>query len=188
MKKIKSIKKYRRRWYLKNRDKELKLHRTKKYRAIAKKVRIKRKEKTKIWRKEYQKTPRAIRLRRKRAKLYAPTLRKRVAKRKKTDVNFKLRLALSKRVLAAVKFAKTKKAFKTQELIGCSIKTMRKHLEKQFKEGMTWQNHGRYGWHIDHIRPLEKFDLSDPKQQLIAFNYKNCQPLWWRENLEKSIN
>ena len=72
------------------------------------------------------------------------------------------------------------------ELIGCSIPKMRKHLEKKFKKGMTWQNHGRYGWHIDHIRPLEKFDLSDPKQQLIAFNYKNCQPLWWRENLEKA--
>ena len=127
-------------------------------------------------------------LRKKRAKKYAPRLRKRVAKRKKTDVNFKLRIVLSKRVLAAVKFAKTKKAFKTQKLIGCSIKTMRKHLEKQFKDGMTWQNHGRYGWHIDHIRPLEKFDLTDSQQQLIAFNYKNCQPLWWRENLEKGIN
>ena len=109
-----------------------------------------------------------------------------MAERKKNDVNFKLRIALSKRVLAAVKFAKTKKSFKTIELIGCSIPKMRKHLEKKFKKGMTWQNHGRYGWHIDHIRPLEKFDLSDPKQQLVAFNYKNCQPLWWRENLEKA--
>ena len=50
---------------------------------------------------------------------------------------------------------------------------------------MTWKNHGRFGWHIDHIKPLEKFDLTDPNQQLIAFNYKNCQPLWWKENLEK---
>ena len=57
----------------------------------------------------------------KRAKLYAPILRKKVAERKKNDVNFKLRIALSKRVLAAVKFAKTKKSFKTIELIGCSI-------------------------------------------------------------------
>ena len=57
--------------------------------------------------------------------LYAPILRKRVAKRKKIDVDFKLRLTLSKRVLAAVKFAKTKKAFKTEKLIGCSIKTIR---------------------------------------------------------------
>ena len=87
---------------------------------------------------------------------------------------------------AAVKFAKTKKAYKTEKLIGCSILKMRKHLEKQFKKGMTWENHGIYGWHIDHIRPLESFDLSDSEQQLIAFNYKNCQPLWAKENLEKS--
>ena len=180
------VKKYRHQWYLKNKKKVKKKHQTPKYRLIQKNLRIKNKEKNSSYGKKYRAKPKSIILRKKRAKKYAPRLRKRVAKRKKTDVNFKLRLALSKRVLAAVKFAKTKKAFKTQELIGCSIKTMRKHLEKQFKEGMTWQNHGRYGWHIDHIRPLEKFDLSDPKQQLVAFNYKNCQPLWWRENLEKA--
>ena len=183
-----NVKRYRHQWYLKNKKKVKKKHQTPKYRLIQKKLRIKNKEKNSAYSKEYRSRPRSKELKKKYNIKYAPRLRKRVAKRKKTDVNFKLKLALSKRVLAAVKFAKTKKAFKTQELIGCSIKTIRKHLEKQFKEGMTWQNHGRYGWHIDHIRPLEKFDLSDPKQQLIAFNYKNCQPLWWRENLEKGIN
>ena len=182
------VKRYRHQWYLKNKKKVKKKHQTPKYRSIQKKLRIKNKEKNSAYSKEYRSRPKIKELKKKYNIKYAPRLRKRVAKRKKTDVNFKLRLALSKRVLAAVKFAKTKKAFKTQELIGCSIKTMRKHLEEQFKEGMTWQNHGRYGWHIDHIRPLEKFDLSDPKQQLIAFNYKNCQPLWWRENLEKGAN
>jgi hypothetical protein len=181
-------KKYRHQWYLKNKKKVKKKHQTPKYRLIQKKLRTKSKEKNSAYGKDYRSRPRSIKLKRRYNKKYAPTLRKRVARRKKTDVNFKLRLALSKRVLAAVKFAKTKKAFKTQKLIGCSIKTMRKHLKKQFKEGMTWQNHGRYGWHIDHIRALEKFDLTDPQQQLIAFNYKNCQPLWWWENLEKGIN
>lgn len=50
---------------------------------------------------------------------------------------------------------------------------------------MTWENYGFYTWHIDHIRPCASFDLSDPEQQKICFNYKNMQPLWAHENLSK---
>ena len=51
---------------------------------------------------------------------------------------------------------------------------------------MNQKNQGRYGWHIDHIKPCASFDLSDPKQQLKCFNYKNLQPLWAEENIKKS--
>lgn len=40
-------------------------------------------------------------------------------------------------------------------------------------------------WNIDHIKPCTKFDLSDPKQQEICFNYKNLQPLWAVDNIRK---
>ena len=50
---------------------------------------------------------------------------------------------------------------------------------------MTWSNHSLKGWHIDHIKPLSKFDLEKESEQKKAFNYKNCQPLWAFENLEK---
>ncbi len=63
----------------------------------------------------------------------------------------------------------------------------REHLEKQFKEGMTWENHGLYGWHIDHIIPCASFDLTDLEQQKKCFHYTNLQPLWAKENLIKGV-
>ena len=72
--------------------------------------------------------------------------------------------------------------------LGCTIDELRKHLEDQFQEGMTWDNHGVYGWHIDHIKPLAKYNLEDEDQLKEACNYKNLQPLWAKDNLSKGAN
>jgi len=77
------------------------------------------------------------------------------------------------------------KASHTEELLGCSIADARKHLEGLFKSGMTWNNYGRYGWHIDHIIPISYFDFSDPEQQKRAWHYTNLQPLWAKDNRVK---
>ena len=74
---------------------------------------------------------------------------------------------------------------KTDKLVGCTGKQLKTHLENLFQEGMTWDNYGFYGWHIDHKKSLSSFDLSDPKQASEAFNYKNLQPLWAKDNLTK---
>lgn len=72
---------------------------------------------------------------------------------------------------------------RTQELIGCSYEQFKKHIEKQFKRGMSWDNKGQ--WHIDHIRPLASFDLLKPEEQRRAFHFTNCQPLWNKDNWRK---
>ena len=75
--------------------------------------------------------------------------------------------------------------------LGCTAQELIKHLESKFYpnprtgEPMTWENHGRNGWHIDHIEPLAKHDLTDPIQFKLACHYKNLQPLWWFDNLDK---
>lgn len=71
------------------------------------------------------------------------------------------------------------------ELLGCSIEFLREWLASQFQPGMSWSNHGKRGWPIDHVKPCATFDLSDPKQQHECFHYSNLQPLWWRDNLSK---
>jgi hypothetical protein len=59
------------------------------------------------------------------------------------------------------------------------------HLEKQFTEGMTWDNYGQ--WHVDHIRPMSSFNftsLDDPEFKE-CWDLSNLQPLWETENLSK---
>ena len=69
--------------------------------------------------------------------------------------------------------------------LGCSIEEFKKYIESKFQPGMTWRNHTRRGWHIDHVRPCKSFDLQKISQQCECFHYTNLQPLWWRENLSK---
>jgi hypothetical protein len=109
-----------------------------------------------------------------------------VKKRKKADPLFKLALVLRGRIYAAIKNRRGTKAYKSMELLGCTPEVARTHIEKQFKEGMSWENHGINGWHIDHIIPLASFNLLDPEQQKKAFHYTNLQPLWAKENIAKS--
>ena len=90
---------------------------------------------------------------------------------------------LRSRILAAIKHAKTKKADKSVKLLGCGLDEARLHISKQFQPGMSWENHG--AWHIDHIKPIALFDLSNSAEQLECFNYRNLQPLWAKDNLSK---
>lgn len=69
--------------------------------------------------------------------------------------------------------------------LGCTVSEARAYLESLFHLGMTWDNHGVDGWHIDHVRPLASFDRSDPDWQREAFHYTNLQPLWAADNIAK---
>lgn len=104
-------------------------------------------------------------------------------KRLKADPLFRLFHRLRGRVRHAL--VGQLKASKTIELLGCSTEELRQHLEKQFRPNMTWENYGYRGWHVDHIKPCAKFDLSDPSQQRACFHYSNLQPLWAKENHSK---
>jgi len=106
-----------------------------------------------------------------------------VRERYKNDIQFRLREVYRSRVMSALKKQTIKKTT-TLDLLGVSkIQTAVDHLTKQFKKGMSWDNHGE--WHIDHIIPCASFDLTKPSEQKKCFHYTNLQPLWARENLQK---
>ncbi len=96
----------------------------------------------------------------------------------------KIKRSLRSRCLQAIK-GKYKSAT-TQKLLGASFEEARKHLEKQWQDGMSWDNYGLHGWHIDHIIPLSHFDLTVAEEQTKAFHYTNLQPLWAKDNLRKN--
>ena len=76
------------------------------------------------------------------------------------------------------------KSASTMALLGCTFKQVKKHLEKQFVEGMSWDNRGT-AWHIDHMVPCASFDLSDKEQQKRCCHFTNLQPLFASENISK---
>lgn len=112
--------------------------------------------------------------------------RKHVTKRRKTDIAFWLQMVVRTRIHGALFRASKAKQGRTLKLVGCTAAELKAWIEKQFLDGMTWKNHGRHGWHIDHVIPLAKFNLADPSQQTAAFHYTNLQPLWAIDNMKKS--
>ena len=102
----------------------------------------------------------------------------------KNNVNHKLTMILRARMGKALKY--NLKSKNTKKLLGCTINELKIYLENQFKENMNWKNHSQFGWHIDHIIPCEKFDLSKEEEQCKCFHYTNLQPLWWQDNLSKN--
>jgi hypothetical protein len=99
------------------------------------------------------------------------------------DHTFRLRRNLARRVILALKNQQTTKSETTLKLTGCNLQDLKRHIENQFEDWMTWDNMGT--WHIDHVRPCGSFDLSDSDQQKVCFNWRNLQPLDGDENYLK---
>lgn len=100
-----------------------------------------------------------------------------------TNIDYKITHNLRERLRVALH--NNSKGAKTKDMLGCSMNEFKQYLESKFTEEMNWDNYGRKGWHIDHIKPCISFDMSDPEQQKQCFHYTNLQPLWWRDNLKK---
>lgn len=107
-------------------------------------------------------------------------------KKQGKNINRRIRDSLNHRISDSLKSNRTNKNNKTHEYIGCKIKFLKLWIEYQFTDDMNWENYGK--WELDHVTPCSSFDLKDIKQQLICFNWKNIQPLWKYDNIQKSNN
>jgi hypothetical protein len=101
-----------------------------------------------------------------------------------SDVNFKLAASLRNRLGRAIK-GNYKSGSAVNDL-GCSVQEFKFYIESKFQLGMTWDNWSKDGWHIDHIKPLCKFDLSNSDQLKQACHFTNLQPLWVEDHKRKT--
>jgi len=148
------------------------------------------KERIRVYKKEYQqKNRKAIA---KRLKKWSQTHRKEIAlyckNRRNNDLNYKILCNLRSRLSAAISSQGAHKSNRTMDLIGCSIVELKTHIQKQFGDGMTWENYGlgNKKWSIDHIIPCAYFDLTKIEEQKKCFHHTNLQPLWNKRNCEKN--
>lgn len=75
-----------------------------------------------------------------------------------------------------------------ENLVGYTVQELKEHLENLFQPGMTWENKGRNGWHIDHIIPIDffRYGSTDDVEFKYCWSLNNLQPLWEEENIKKS--
>jgi predicted transcriptional regulator len=106
-----------------------------------------------------------------------------IKNRYKNNPLTKLSYTVRIRTRQIFKYKGLNKKLKFSEYIGCSISELKKHIENQFQPGMNWNNHSRYGWHIDHKIPLSSAKTEEEIYKLC--HYTNLQPLWAFDNLSK---
>lgn len=167
--------------YQETNKEKIKIRKRKNYEKNKKKILIKNKERYKnnkekylINQREYNKTHKKERSE------YNYQYQK---NRLKTDINYKIICSLRDRLRKAIRF--NQKSGSAVKDLGCSISELKLHLESKFQFGMSWDNYGYNGWHIDHIKPLSRFNLQNREDFLKANNYTNLQPLWAEDNLKK---
>jgi hypothetical protein len=103
-------------------------------------------------------------------------------KRRKNDPLFTLIGRIRSRLNQSLRTNGYTKRSKTQEIIGCSWEFLKGYIERQFVDGMTWEN--RSEWHIDHIIPISSAKTEEDVIKLS--HYTNLRPLWAADNLRKS--
>jgi hypothetical protein len=70
--------------------------------------------------------------------------------------------------------------------LGYTMDDLRRHIERQFRPGMSWENARK--WHIDHIVPVVSFNFSsrtDPEFKA-CWALSNLRPVWAKTNQRKN--
>lgn len=112
-------------------------------------------------------------------------VKKNLYRRRETDIVFRLKESISRRVGAAIK----KNHNSIAKFLPYSVRELKEHLEKLFEPWMTWENYGTYRadiwndqdsstwtWQVDHIVPHSKFLYVSMEDQ----TFKDC---WALNNL-----
>lgn len=103
--------------------------------------------------------------------------------RYKQDLQFVLSGRIANGIRHSLKNIGSKANRKWDTLVDFTPIELKKHLESQFDEKMSWDNYGSY-WHIDHIIPIAAFNFETPED----IDFKRCWNLNNLQPLEKTTN
>jgi hypothetical protein len=109
---------------------------------------------------------------------------KRKYQKLKNCENYKASCAARGMLHRVIGITKTGKKEKTETALGYSFDSFKKHIEMQFDDTMSWDNHGAV-WHVDHIVPVMTLiaaGITDPKR---VNALDNLRPLCAHENMSK---
>ena len=105
--------------------------------------------------------------------------------KKSTDPIYKLISNFRTAIYIVLKENKLDKYSNYFNMVGYSALDLKEHLEKRFKDDMSWENYGE--WHIDHIKPISSFvfESVDDEEFKECWSLNNLQPMWGVENIKK---
>jgi hypothetical protein len=106
--------------------------------------------------------------------------------RKDTDPLYKLITNFRTAIWTVLKESNVDKYGHYFDVLQYTPEELINHLEKQFKDDMTWDNYGI--WHVDHKLPITSFDIQEmgDKEFMRCWCLDNLQPMWGEENIRKS--
>lgn len=143
---------------------------------------VKRKESNSRW---ISKNKAKISLKSKEWNLRNPSYMREYQKKWAKIPSHKIQKVMGNYIYILLKKRGKEKDLRTKELLGCTFEFLKEYLENKFQPGMSWENYGLHGWHVDHIIPCASFDLTNIEEQKKCFHYTNLQPLWAKDNLSK---
>jgi hypothetical protein len=106
--------------------------------------------------------------------------------RKATDPLYKLISNFRTAIYQVLKESNVEKNKSYFDILQYTPEELINHLEKQFKDDMTWDNYGV--WHVDHKLPITSFDIQEmgDEEFMKCWCLDNLQPMWGEENIRKS--
>ena len=110
-------------------------------------------------------------------------INERTKERYKTDLLFKLNFTLSNRIRQTLKYGKSNQSWK--DIVGYNEKELKAHLESKLIEFMDWDDYLEGSIHIDHIRPIDSFNMENLEEFKECWSLENLQFLWATDNVKK---
>ena len=111
--------------------------------------------------------------------------RERYAQKYKSDPRFQIDARMRCLIRRSVSTGKNNKSWR--DMVDFSIEEFMAHMERQFTEGMSWDEFRKGSIHIDHIVPVSDFKIKDSgdSEFRACWTLANLRPMWASENNKK---